>query len=566
MATSMIPGSVAPTVPSQANPEVAQKTTRSLRRGWLWLRRVLFSGLLLGGVGAIAYWGYRSDWRLSELSALLGQRAEAAPDDWCAEHSVPESLCIACDPKLAPTDEDYGWCAEHGVAQCLLDHPEIAQLKAGFQPAPEDLQRAAEGLALRPRVENNALCKLHQKRIQFVSDEALAKSGVDIAVVARRPVTETVVGNGELVYDQTAVAHLSSRAAGTVVYAEKQIGEAVEPGEVLALIDSTEVGRAKANLLESITQHRLADATVERLRPLAADATIPVRQFREAEAALQTAEARLLASHQALVNLGMDVDLNSLADQPTRQIALQLQFMGIPDELLSIVRGQALAGIGLSSNLFALRAPLAGTIVERDVVIGEVVDSNKLLFTMADPARMWLLLNVRQEDVDYVQVGQPVRFHLGDDHRASDPSKDPLAGAGNVEGRVAWINTSADEQTRTVQVRVQIANPRLRLRANTFGTGQIVLRDEPQALVIPSEALHWDGDCNVVFVRDKQWFEEGAPKFFHVRKVRVGVQDAESTEILVGLAPGEVIASKNSVVLEAQLLKSKLGEGCGCTH
>ena len=49
MATSMIPGSVAPTVPSQANPEVAQKTTRSLRRGWLWLRRVLFSGLLLGG-------------------------------------------------------------------------------------------------------------------------------------------------------------------------------------------------------------------------------------------------------------------------------------------------------------------------------------------------------------------------------------------------------------------------------------------------------------------------------------------------------------------------------------
>jgi cobalt-zinc-cadmium efflux system membrane fusion protein len=68
----------------------------------------------------------------------------------------------------------------------------------------------------------------------------------------------------------------------------------------------------------------------------------------------------------------------------------------------------------------------------------------------------------------------------------------------------------------------------------------------------------------VVFVRDKDFLKEGAPKFFHVRKVRLGVKNTDTTEIIVGLLPGEVIASKNSVVLEAQLLKSNLGAGCGC--
>ena len=100
--------------------------------------------------------------------------------------------------------------------------------------------------------------------------------------------------------------------------------------------------------------------------------------------------------------------------------------------------------------------------------------------------------------------------------------------------------------------------------ANTFGTARVVLRDEPAAIVIPDEALHWEGCCHVVFVRDKNYFQEGSPKFFHVRSVRPGVREGGVTEIISGLLPGEVIASKNSVVLEAQLLKSNLGAGCGC--
>jgi cobalt-zinc-cadmium efflux system membrane fusion protein len=137
---------------------------------------------------------------------------------------------------------------------------------------------------------------------------------------------------------------------------------------------------------------------------------------------------------------------------------------------------------------------------------------------------------------------------------------------GEIRGSVGWISTAADDQTRTVTVRADLPNPDGRLHANTFGIGRIVLREEPNAVVVPSEAVHWDGACHVVFVRDKNFFQKDAPKFFHVRSVRPGVRDGELTEIIVGLLPGEVIASKNSVVLEAQLLKSNLGAGCCEVH
>jgi cobalt-zinc-cadmium efflux system membrane fusion protein len=72
------------------------------------------------------------------------------------------------------------------------------------------------------------------------------------------------------------------------------------------------------------------------------------------------------------------------------------------------------------------------------------------------------------------------------------------------------------------------------------------------------------GDANFVFVRDKDYLKEGAPKAFHVRQVRLGAQDDEYAELLAGALPGEVVASEGSSVIMAQLLRSNLGAGCGC--
>jgi cobalt-zinc-cadmium efflux system membrane fusion protein len=111
-----------------------------------------------------------------------------------------------------------------------------------------------------------------------------------------------------------------------------------------------------------------------------------------------------------------------------------------------------------------------------------------------------------------------------------------------------------------VQVRANLANADGRLRAFTFGQGQVVLREEKDAIVVPNDAIHWEGDCFVVFVRDKDFLAEDQPKVFHTRTVRLGARQEKTTEILAGVLPGEVVATRGSGLLRAELLKNNLGE------
>src|SRR5262249_49591295 len=129
------------------------------------------------------------------------------------------------------------------------------------------------------------------------------------------------------------------------------------------------------------------------------------------------------------------------------------------------------------------------------------------------------------------------------------------------EGKISWISTAVEEKTRTIKVRVDLPNPDGTLRANTFGTGTIILREEPNAVVVPVDAIQWEGCCNVVFVRDKNYLREGAPKVYHTRQVRLGAKDSDYVEILAGVLPGEVVATRGSAVLRGELLRASLGEG-----
>jgi cobalt-zinc-cadmium efflux system membrane fusion protein len=512
---------------------------------WNGLRRTAPTFAVVALLGGLAVWGHLTDWSMPKFSTLIGQGV-AQVEAWCQEHNVPEAQCIECNKSLLPAGQDYGWCKEHGIAQCPLEHPDLAQLKTTPVITAAMRERASRALALRPRLENNSRCALHLRRIQFASAQAVEKVGIDIAIVQERLIVEAITANGEVGYDQTRLAHLPSRVAGTVWRVEKQIGDKVKTGEILALIDAAEIGRAKGEFLQSISQLRLKQASVERLRPLAEGQVVAVRQFREAEAAYQEAKIRLLSAQQTLVNLGLPARAEDFADADPEEIARRIQFLGLlPDLVQRVSTGEA------TSNLFPLRAPLDGVVVERRVVEGEVIDTSTPLFDVADISHLWMMLHVQQEEAKYLTIGQKVLFRPS--HAGDEPE---------IGGAVAWISTAADDQTRMVRVRVDLTNNDGRLRTNTFGTGRIVLREEPQAIVVPSEAVHWDGTCHVVFVRDKNFLQPDAPKFFHVRSVRLGVKDGGTTEVIAGLLPGEIIASKNSVVLEAQLLKSNLGAGC----
>ena len=496
--------------------------------------------IVLVGMVGIGYWGHHHGWQMPKFSELSGNAPEARAN-WCEAHGVPEAICIACNAGLMPKGELRGWCSQHGVAECVLHHPATAQLAAIHEISRADLDQAAYVLSLRPRPQNNRSCKLHLRRIQFARNDAVEKAGIDIRLAETAPIVEAIAASGEITYDPTRVARVTSRTSGTIWRVSKNIGDHVAEGDVLALVDSAAVGRLKSELLQATAERELANQAHTRLAGLGG--IVAGRRLQEIEAAQAKANAVVMSSVQGLINLGLPLSPAELLKKSGPQLNRDIQLLGLPSELVARFDPNQTPG-----NLVPLMAPRDGIIVQRDVVDGDVVAPSKTLFTVVDTSRMWLMLDLPMEDARHARIGQKVLFR-------------PDGYTDRYSGIVTWTSTEMDNQTRTVSLRAELANEDRQLLSETFGSGQIILRQTPRATVVPQTAVHWEGCCHVVFVRDKNFNQKDAFKVFHTRMVRPGVTQAGYTELVAGVLPGEVLVTKGSGVLRAELLKGNLGAG-----
>ena len=498
--------------------------------------------LVLAVAGTLGYWGHSTEWKLPKFSALTGHTEEK--DDWCEKHGVPESICVECDADLLPKPESRGWCKTHGIAECALCNPELAQLAKAPDVTAADLERAKRSLEFAPRLANDPKCKVHERRIQFATARDANKAGIDPKEAERGHAEESVSAPGELGYDPTRIAYLTSRSPGTVWKVYKHPGHEVAAGELLALIDAPDIGRAKAEVLQSTATLQLKAQALATLKE--SGAAIPAMRLREAEVAVREAEIHLSAGCQALTNAGLTLDESEVRTLTSDDLKAKLHFLGIPNSA-----GLSLGAKTATTNLFPLIAPKGGLIVSRDVIAGEVADTQRTLFEIVERGALRLSFDLKAEDAARIEVGQKVFFK-------PDHKPDELAGT------VSWRSSQVDPKTRAVKVRADLIKPDGKQLANTFGAGRILLREVDDAVLVPNDAVHWEGCCHIVFVRDKDYQKEGSPKVYHVRKVRIGAKGAEMTEIAAGVLVGEVVAAKGSGALLAVLQSDNLGEGCAC--
>ena len=308
-------------------PPVAQ---RSL---WLWLWESSPTWAVLAGLAGIGVWGHYTHWTIPKFSALIGAGAveEAA---WCEEHNVAEANCVECQPTLLLPVEDHGWCATHGVHQCPYCHPDVAQLASVPSIDTQWLERVSLALNTRDRLENTSSCSLYRRRVQFASHEATRKVGVDVEPVETRAMLDAIVANGEITYDETLVAHLAARVAGTVWRVEKNVGDRVQRGDVLALVDSLEVGRAKSELLTSLSERELQQATHDRLQPLVEKKVVPAARLLEVATTLEQARIQVRRAEQSLANFGFVVHAADLEPLSEAERADYLRMLGLPESFL----------------------------------------------------------------------------------------------------------------------------------------------------------------------------------------------------------------------------------------
>lgn len=515
--------------------------------------------LVLALLAGFAYLGHHYEWTLPKFADLFGSR-NSEKDDWCEEHGVPESVCVECNESLMPRPKST-WCDVHGVHNCPFERPDLVEMKSPPTISPDDLDRAKRALELKERKENSSKCRQHQRRIQLASDDVVKKMGIDIMPVSRHPIYETVSVSGEITFAPPLVAPASAPVAGRVWHLTDKgtVGTEVKCGDLLALLDAAEVGKAKSELLQAYAQTELRKKTLDNLNSVVTGGVIPPTRLLEAELALREARIRLRGAQQALHNMGLPIPVDESKGFSTEEMASRIHFFGIPPEIASRLDAKT-----ITANLMPVIASRDGTVTVARVTLGERAEPGKTLFVVADTSRMWLMLNVRLEDVKYLRIrnakapGQAVKFRPDGSDR-------------DVVGELVWKSSEVDDKTRTVQYRAELKNPEGTLLANTYGAGQIVLRaevrtrrDDPlekEAIVVPNESIHWEGDCHIVFVRNKNFLDPNGLKVFHVRTVRPGVINGAYTEIIAGVLPGEVVATKNSATLRAELLKKNLGAG-----
>jgi cobalt-zinc-cadmium efflux system membrane fusion protein len=286
------------------------------------------------------------------------------------------------------------------------------------------------------------------------------------------------------------------------------IGSAVKTGSVLAVLDSTELGQSKSEYLKSQTLLELAKANYEREKSLFDQKIAAKKDVLAAEAEYRKAEAEARTLHE------------------------RLRLYGLSD--------QAISNLNNAPSQYTLNSPGPGVIVEREMTKGEVIEAGKKVLTISDLSIVWVLLNIYEKDLARVQRGSTVRIQTE-------------AYPGEVfTGKVTYIGDVVDPQSRTLSLRVEVPNPKARLKPGMFATAEVVTgASSKQAMMIPSSAIQKIEGKPTVFVQEK----DGS---FAKRELELGRQAGGRVEVKSGLNEHEQVVTEGSFTLKSELLK---GEG-----
>jgi multidrug efflux pump subunit AcrA (membrane-fusion protein) len=188
-----------------------------------------------------------------------------------------------------------------------------------------------------------------------------------------------------------------------------------------------------------------------------------------------------------------------------------------------------------------LHAPLAGVVTDRSVSVGELAEKGRALYVISDPARLWLLGEVKERDLAKVRAGQKVDFTV-----AAYPGAE-------FHGAIARVGTSVEAETRTFEVRVEVDNRDGRLKPGMFADMAITTGIVKDALLASDAAVQSDGGERIAFVAlDGNRFEK--------RRLKIGLEAGGRVQILEGIRAGERVVTEGSFTLKSELLKGELGE------
>ncbi|WP_433704984.1 efflux RND transporter periplasmic adaptor subunit [Paraburkholderia sacchari] len=335
-----------------------------------------------------------------------------------------------------------------------------------------------------------------------LSPSQIKAANIGLATVGPAQIRSSFQLPGEIKFNEDGTAHVVPRVAGVVERVNVSIGQRVQKGEVLAVIASTDLADRRSELLTAERRLAAARTAYAREKTLWQEKISAEQDYQQAQVQLREAEIAAQNARQKLAALNAAPSASAL-------------------------------------SLYELRAPFAGTIVEKHLTTGESIAADANVFVISDLSSVWAEMAVPAQRLNDVRVGREATVSAS-------------AFESRATGSVAYVGALLGEQTRTAPARVVLANPEGAWRPGLFVNVSVGAGEQDVPLAIQASAIQEINGAASVFVQ--------SPKGFVAQPVELGRRDDQNVEVLGGLKSGQRYAAVNSFVLKAELAKDSVEE------
>ncbi len=347
--------------------------------------------------------------------------------------------------------------------------------------------------------------------ITLTEDE---KNFVDIetSIAQLRPIKTTLSAPGKVIAQPQRKAIVSYAFSARVAQIHVKLGDWVNPGEKLITLESEEVGNALSEYYKNMADHELAMVSFEREKNLFDRGVGPKKEFLKAESDLKVAETSLEAAEKKLHVLGFTEEQVKIISE-THQI----------------------------KPIITLYAPIRGKIIERNVVMGAMIDQSTEILVILDPTVLCVDADIYEKDISKIKIGQQVEVVV------------PAFPEEKFLGTVKYISDVLNEETRTITVRTEVRNKDMKLKAGMLASIKITINHQSLALTVPAECILEDQGEDIVFIKkDEEFF---------LQVVETGAKENGYIEIKQGLSEGDEVVSKGNYQLKSKLYEEILKKG-----
>ena len=312
--------------------------------------------------------------------------------------------------------------------------------------------------------------------------------------------------------DSTRVSRVGSPVSGRILKILVFEGQTVRAGATLATLHSTSLSDTQVSLIKAYSDHTLAAASTRRAEQLVAADVIGRAELERRQAELLQASTEVSSFSTQLRGLGMtEGQIRSL--ESNRRISAD----------------------------YPIVTPRGGTILERKVTAGQVVQPADEAFTVADLSSVWITANVPEEEAGTLERGMEVAVRI------------PALPAEKIRGRLTYVAPVVDPVTRTVEVRMQLANPRGLFKPDELAT-MVFTGHTNRQLAVPQTAVVREDNKDHVFV-------EIAPNSYMLREVQLGQETGDQRVVEGGVTASERIVLDGAFHLNNQRMQDAVKGG-----